>query len=238
MNNNMDINSYKPLMSAPPDQKEPANLFEDYDKITIQGLKDILVEDNYAKKIKTIADLYIFSIEKGEILASVVRDIVMGYVFLGDMTTEIEKRLGVDERTAGEIGDMLLADVFAENWDELQVWNVGQYRKREAEKKNSLAKASDDKTDDIFRGQPPSVTQGTVSRATANNAIATTTSYRYTPRDAIINSGYNPKAPRLTPFLTSADRQQRIIGTTAVVKPQEINKPSPAVGKIIDLRKK
>ena len=230
----MDINSYKPLMSAPSDQKEPVNLFEDYDKITIQGLKDILIEDRYAEKIKKIADLYIFSIEKGEILASVVRDVVMGYVFLGDMTTEIEKRLGIDERTAGEIGDMLLAYVFAENWDELQVWNVGQYRKREAEKKLPLAKASDDKTDDMFRGQPPSVTQGTVPRAT----IATTTSYRYTPRDAIINSGYNPKAPRLTPFLTSADRQKKIIGTTSYQKPEEISKPSPAVGKIIDLRKK
>lgn len=234
-----------PYLSEPTGYEARSSFSEDIIKLP-ENINILLFS---GEKIKDIAMRYNFDLFQGEILASVVRDIVMGYVFLGDMTTEIEKRLKVDEKTAGEIGDALLSEIFAEHWDELQVWNVGQYRKKvdrnpfyakategEATNRNQYTEDKITQTVENTKGTEYGVQSTDYSSRPTDN-IATTTSFRRDIRDAIIKSGYNPKTPRLTPFLTGANRQAEILGNRDLQRKTDIRQPTKN-NRIINLRSK
>ena len=49
---------------------------------------------------------------QGQDVARLVRDIAIGDVFIGDMPTEISKRLGIDPATAREIANQIVAQLF------------------------------------------------------------------------------------------------------------------------------
>ena len=197
-----------------------------------ENLKDILRSEQTAQKIFSIRKNANLSLYQGELIASIVRDIVLGYVFLGDMTTEIEKRLKVDEQMAGEIGDQILGEIFAPVWKELEEWNIKQY--------SVLGTRYTGETEDLI-GTPQTPRAPNTNYLAPQNppqaGIATGASFRESAKRDIIKAGYNPKNQRLRPFVTGA-AQAKLASTQrqqskepSVIRPQSSRK-------ILDLRKK
>lgn len=215
-----------PYFSDPLDYPVPKSFNNDF--ITLrESLSELIDSEKTIYSMAKIQESYSLSNQEIELLASVVRDIVMGYVFLGDMTAEIEKRLKVDEQKAGEIGDMLLSEIFAQNWEELQVWNVSQYRKHIQETEHS--------TQYPVRQDTKALVQGLTS---SKEPIATATSFRANPQHAIIKSGYNPSQSRLKPFLTSKPAIAPKLQLANIKESPTSNQQSQKPSKTIDLRRK
>lgn len=191
-----------------------------------KGLYNIIASKQSGESIFKIGKLQDLDISKINSIGSVVRDIVLGCIFLGDMTPEIERRLGVDEQTAGDIGDQILGEIFAPVWKELEEWNVKQYALHKNEQKIARGSSQIQKTSTASHSIPQD--------PKASTAIATGASFRTLQDRGTINQHYNPRAQRLQPFLTSA-AQARLATITS--KPSQTIRPQQN-RKVLDLRKK
>ena len=72
----------------------------------------LLVAEETSEFIKSLTQKYVQLSVQGQDVARLVRDIAIGDVFIGDMPTEISKRLGIDPATAREIANQIVAQLF------------------------------------------------------------------------------------------------------------------------------
>ena len=81
------------------------------DKIP-QTLADFLVDTKVSEFIESLTQKHIQLSVQGPDVARLIRDVVIGDIFIGDMPKEISNRLGVDQTLAREIANSIVSQLF------------------------------------------------------------------------------------------------------------------------------
>lgn len=77
------------------------------------ALANLLTENKTAQFIEMLTQKYAVLNMRGPDIARLIRDIVIGDVFVGDMPQELARRLGIDLATAREIANQIASELFA-----------------------------------------------------------------------------------------------------------------------------
>ena len=86
--------------------------FQDKIDTLPDNLYSVLVDENTINFIKSLTQKYIQLSVQGPDVARIIRDIVIGDVFIGDMPQEIARRLGIDPALAREIANQIVSQLF------------------------------------------------------------------------------------------------------------------------------
>lgn len=76
------------------------------------NLINFLSANNTSGYIQILTQKYASLSTQGPDVARLIRDVVIGDVFIGDMPSEISRRLGIDPTTAKEIANQIVSQLF------------------------------------------------------------------------------------------------------------------------------
>lgn len=94
--------------------------FQDKIDALPDSLYDILVDEKTSDFIKLLTQKYIQLSVQGPDLARLIRDVVIGDIFFGDIPSEISKKLGIDSGIAREIANLIVSQLFAPVLDDIK----------------------------------------------------------------------------------------------------------------------
>jgi len=113
------ITQYQYFISSPffagfkdfnsPERKSFVESFENLP----QKLKDLFVSMDVAAEIYSIHPGYTLKEAQVKLLAQIVRGVLLGTIFIGDMVFKIKSELGIDENTARDIANTLTSKIFS-----------------------------------------------------------------------------------------------------------------------------
>ena len=75
-------------------------------------LVNLLTDNKTSQFVETLAQKYIQLSVQGPDVARLIRDVVIGDIFIGDMPKEISNRLGVDQALAREVANLIVSQIF------------------------------------------------------------------------------------------------------------------------------
>lgn len=85
-----------------------------------QTLADFLVDAGIPEFIDLLTQKYIRLSVRGPDVARLIRDVVIGDIFIGDMPQELSRRLGIDPATAREIANQIVSQLFTPILEDLK----------------------------------------------------------------------------------------------------------------------
>ena len=91
------------------------------------ALADLLVDAGTSSFIQSLTQKYVQLSVQGPDVARVIRDIIIGDVFIGDMPQELSKRLGVDQQLAREIVNQIVSHLFTPVIEDLKKLHNEKY---------------------------------------------------------------------------------------------------------------
>lgn len=77
-----------------------------------QTLADFLIDIKVSEFVDTLTQKYIQLSPQGSEMARLIRDVVIGDIFIGNMPKEISSRLGIDQAFAREIANLIVSQLF------------------------------------------------------------------------------------------------------------------------------
>ncbi|HEY4506612.1 MAG TPA: hypothetical protein VJH71_00375 [Candidatus Paceibacterota bacterium] len=89
------------------------------DKIS-EPLFFLLVDDETSGFISSIVQKYSQLSSKGSNLARLIRDVVIGDIFIGDLPQELSRSTGLDQSAAREIANTVVSQLFSPILDEIK----------------------------------------------------------------------------------------------------------------------
>jgi len=106
------------------------------DKIDImpESLYNVLISDNAPALIESIIQNYSLSLVQGSDIARVARDVVLADVYIGDMPSEISKRLGIDQNTGREIANQIVSQIFTPAIEDIKKMQAAKFPNRVAQR--------------------------------------------------------------------------------------------------------
>lgn len=84
------------------------------------SLNNFLVDNKTSALIETLTQKYIQLSVQGPDVARLIRDVVIGDIFIGDMPKEISNRLGVDSTLAREVANQIVSQLFTPVLDDIK----------------------------------------------------------------------------------------------------------------------
>ncbi len=94
--------------------------FQDKIDVISEVLFALLVAEETSEFIKLLTQKYVQLSVQGPDMARLIRDIVIGDVFIGDMPQEISRRLGIDPTTAREIANQVVSQLFTQVLEDIK----------------------------------------------------------------------------------------------------------------------
>jgi len=88
------------------------NRFQDKLDALPGDLVDFLLDPAAANFVQSLTQKYIQLSVQGPDVARLIRDVVIGDIFIGDMPKEISNRLGIDQTFAREIANLIVSQLF------------------------------------------------------------------------------------------------------------------------------
>lgn len=84
------------------------------------ALINLLTDNKTSGFIESLTQKYIQLSVQGPDVARLIRDIVIGDIFIGDMPQELARRLGVDPAAAREIANQIVSQLFTGALDDIK----------------------------------------------------------------------------------------------------------------------
>ena len=101
-----------------------------FEKLSL-SLKDILISAKTSLFIDGVLGQMGLNISQGQKLSRVIRDIILGDVYLGDMINIIQDNLGVDKDKAKNIASLFISQLSKEALEELKKLHTAKFGQRE-----------------------------------------------------------------------------------------------------------
>ncbi len=92
-------------------------------------LKELLVSEITAAKVGKLSQNYHLSTNQIILLAMIIRYVIAGNLFIGDMPAQISSKLGVDQNTAVEIARTIVSQLFAPAIDDIKKLQLQKFGK-------------------------------------------------------------------------------------------------------------
>ncbi|MDP3954136.1 MAG: hypothetical protein Q8Q06_01815 [bacterium] len=98
---------YDPKLTA----ESRVKFSEDIERLP-QPLKDLLLSDGTAEAIESFGKNNNISEEQTEEISKIIRDVIMAYLYIGDMPSQIAVQAGVDQAKARDIANQIVNQLF------------------------------------------------------------------------------------------------------------------------------
>ncbi len=85
-----------------------------------EDLFGLLIDDATSEFIKSLTQKYVQLSVQGPDIARLIRDVVIGDVFIGDMPRELSQRLDIDHQLAREVANQIVSQLFTPVLEDLK----------------------------------------------------------------------------------------------------------------------
>lgn len=98
-----------------------------------ESLFGLMVDEVTSEFIKSLIQKYTSLSVQGPDTARLIRDVIMGDIFIGDMPAEISRKLGVDQATAREVANEVVSRLFAPVLEDIKKVQAARFPNRIAQ---------------------------------------------------------------------------------------------------------
>jgi hypothetical protein len=84
-------------------------------------IKQLIIDSSTVDFLISLSETYDLSDEQSTKLTILIRDILMGKVFIGSMTERIQTSIGLDPQTAKQARDQIIRDLFAPAIEDIKI---------------------------------------------------------------------------------------------------------------------
>lgn len=113
--------------------------FQDKIDSISENLYGVLTDEASLNFIKSGLQRYGLSFVQGQEIARIIRDVVIGDIFIGDMPAELAGRLGVDQNTAREMANLIISQLFQPVLEEIKKVQTAKFPERVAQRQMTPA---------------------------------------------------------------------------------------------------
>lgn len=105
-------------------QEEAIAVFEEKELHIPDAAYDFMVGPDGPKFIEKMLAQYKLVPGQGKEIARIIRDVVMAYVYIGDIVPTIQTKLGVSEETARGIASAMVTELFAPVMEDIKKYQM------------------------------------------------------------------------------------------------------------------